>query len=119
MANKWFGRVGYVRSVEDPAGVWKDVAEEHPYYGDISRNNARFQSEDRINDNLILNQEIRIVGDPFAYSNFQYMKYVEVLGTWWSIQSVQIAYPRIVLEIGKPYTGITVEIMQNEQNQSS
>lgn len=118
MANKWYGRVGYVRSVEDPPGVWKDIPTELPYYGDITRNNARFQSEDRINDNLIMNQEIRIVGDPFAYSNFQYMRYAEVLGTWWSISSVQIAYPRIVLEIGKPYSGITVRAM-NEQTQSS
>lgn len=104
---RYYGKVGYIETLETSPGVWKETRYERPYYGDIVRNGMRFAQADKINDDLVMSQQISILGDPFAYSHYQHMKYVEILGAFWKISSVTIQYPRLILEVGQLYNGPT------------
>ena len=105
--DKWFGKVGYVMTKEDPvgSGKWKEIASEHSYSGDMIRNNRRTQTNDSVNDNIILSNRLSILSDPFAIENFQYIRYVKFMGAAWKVTSVEMQYPRLILEIGGVYNG--------------
>lgn len=102
---KWFGQVGFSTPVETGPGVWVDQVVARPYYGDVIRSKRRIQSSDKLNDDITLSNEISIIADPFANENFHMMCYVELMGTKWVVESVEPAYPRIILSVGGVYNG--------------
>lgn len=102
---KFYGNVGFVRTVETFADVWETIEDPRPYCGDLIRNQRRWENSDSVNENLTISNEISIVADEFAYENLNAMKWVEFMGTKWKINSVTVDYPRIVLTIGGVYNG--------------
>lgn len=102
---KFCGNIGFVKTVETEPGIWKEQAEEHMYYGDITSPVIRNQSSGGINDDINISNTISIVADPFANENVQYMRYVVIEGTKWKINSVSLQYPRLSLSIGGVYNG--------------
>ena len=102
---KWYGKVGYVISVEKRPGVWAPQPVEHPYYGDQMRPMAKWQQSGNVNDDLNMANQISIVADPFAYENFSSIKYVEFMGAMWKVTSIEIQHPRLILTIGGIYNG--------------
>ena len=102
---KFYGKVGYQIETETTDSVWVSSIVEKPYYGDVIRNASRRESSDTINDELNVNNRISIVADPFAFENFQNMKYVEWLKQLWNIKSAELQPPRIILEVGGVYNG--------------
>lgn len=102
---KFYGIIGYIKSVEDKPGVWKDQITEREYSGDLTRNTRQLQTADKLNDNVNVANEISIVADPFAYQNFHSMRYVEFMGAKWKISKVEVLYPRLILTIGGVYNG--------------
>ena len=103
---KFYGPIGYAESVEMAPGVYKDRITERIYTGDIIRNTSRWStSPDSTNDDLNINNQISILADPFAYQNFQSMKYIEFMGAKWKITNVEVKYPRLILTIGGVYNG--------------
>lgn len=102
---KFSGMIGYMETVETAPGIWDDVITEKKYNGDVVRNISRMQPADNVNDNITVNNNISIVADPFAYKNFQHMRYVIFMGNKWKISNVEILYPRIVLSLGGLYNG--------------
>ena len=103
--NRFYGKVGYVIPTENPPGVWKDIPVERPHYGDVVRNTSNVEVGSGLNDDVVINNSISIVADPFAYENFQHMRYVEWMGTLWKIKTVEVQYPRLLLTIGGVYNG--------------
>ena len=102
---KFYGIIGYVNSVEIRPGAWKEQVTERTYYGDVTRNSRRLQSSDKVNDDVVINNEIGIVADPYAINNFHSMRYVEFMGAKWKVSNVEVKYPRLVLTIGGLYNG--------------
>lgn len=102
---KFYGLVGYAEQVEKKPGVWVEEIKEHMYSGEFLRNRMRYQSADKLNDDLNIANEISILADPFAMENFHKMRYVEFQGTHWKISSVEVQYPRLLLMIGGVYNG--------------
>ena len=102
---KYYGKVGYAEEVEVKPGVWKNQITERPYYGDLNRNLSHNQNSDKLNDDVTIANEISIVADPFAYDNFYAIKYAEVLGVKWSVTSVEVKFPRLILQLGGKYNG--------------
>ena len=100
---KFFGKIGYAKTVETAPGVWKEQITERKYYGDMTRNTRRLQSTDQLNDNINISNELSIVADPFANENFHSMRYVEYMGAKWKISDVEVQYPRLRLTIGGVY----------------
>lgn len=102
---KFYGKVGYIKSVEIKPGIWDNKVTERTYYGDVIRNTSRFQPSGEVNDDITINNNISILADPYANENFHYMRYVEFMGAKYKITNVEIKYPRIILTIGGVYNG--------------
>lgn len=100
---KWYGGIGFECSVEKVPGVWVEEIQERPYFGDLIRNTRRWQSGEYLNDNLTVSNQISVVADPFACQNFHRIRYVEFMGAKWKVSSVEVQYPRLVLEVGEVY----------------
>ena len=104
---RWYGKIGYVNTVETPegSGVWVETPIEKEYAGDLNRNHKRYEGSNNLNDNITLQNEISIVCDPYAIENFQFIRYAEIMGTMWKVTSVDVQYPRLILSIGGVYNG--------------
>ena len=102
---KFYGNVGYIKTVEVEPGIYDEQPVERLYYGDVTRNTSRYQSSGGVNDDININNIISIIADPFANENFQHMRYVEFMGTKWKITNVEVQYPRLILTIGGVYNG--------------
>ena len=102
---KFSGSIGYARPEETVPGVWMDVITEKNYRGDVVLDQRRWRSDEKVNDDLNLDNSISIVADTYAYNNVGYMKYILWNNTPWKIQSFNIRRPRIVLQIGGVYNG--------------
>ena len=102
---KFYGAIGYGKSIETSSGVWEDQITERMYYGDLIRNSRRLQSSGNLNDNINISNQISIVADPYANENFHLMKYASFMGTKWKITDVEVQYPRLILTVGGVYNG--------------
>lgn len=102
---KFYGAIGYAITEEVKKGVFKNNEVIINYPGDVLNTTARMQNSGQVNDNIIVANKISILADPFAYNNFHNMKYIEYLGTKWKITSVEVQYPRLILNIGEVYNG--------------
>lgn len=101
---KFYGNIGFVETVEKDPGVFVEKAIERPYKGDIVRNSRRWESSsDSINSNINLNNSIIIIADDFAINHTQYIRYVEWMGAYWEVKSMQLDRPRLTLELGGVY----------------
>lgn len=101
--SKWYGTIGFVETVETVPGVWKETAIERNYFGDMNRNTRRLQSTEHLNDDVNINNELSIVADPYINEHFHSIRYVEFMGAKWKANSVQVSYPRLIIELGGLY----------------
>ena len=103
---KFYGKIGYIESVEIKPGVWKDKATEHLRRGDFIRNAVQFRTSGDLNDNVDVTNEISIVADSFARDNFHLIRYVVYKGVKWKVTKVDISHsPKLILTIGGVYNG--------------
>ncbi len=102
---KYYGKIGYSVTEETVPGIWEESVTERSYYGDLIKNTRRYQSADKVNDDLSISNEISILADPYAYENFHSMKYVEFMGAKWKVTNVEVQYPRLILTVGGVYNG--------------
>lgn len=102
---RYYGKVGYCPTVEVRPGVWvKDQIVERPYYGDVIKFTRRYQTADKVNDDLEISNRISILADPYAYEHFSEIRYVTWMGVKWKVPSVEVEYPRLKLTVGGVYT---------------
>ena len=106
-ATKFYGTVAYEQLVEETPGKWKKQIVEKTYRGDVVRLSRRLQQTDKVNDDIRINNEVRILADAFAYQNFQSICYIVWMGTKWKVESVTVDRPRLILQIGGVYNGRT------------
>lgn len=103
---KFYGKVGYAERVKTKPGVYEDMITEREYFGDYVRNlSSRTESSGGVNDDIVVDNAISIVADPYAYQHFHHMKYVESMGAKWKIVKVEVQHPRIILTTGGVYNG--------------
>ena len=105
---RFFGVVGYGEPVESAPGVWVDSIVEYPYYGDVVRSSRELRQGDSLNEDLSVQNSISIVADAYANEHFFAIRYVEWAGTFWTISSVEVQPPRLLLRLGEVYNGPTV-----------
>lgn len=106
---RYYGRVGFAFTEETAPGVWAPKYVERFYKGDIVRSNRRFDYNQTVNAGLVLNNQISIVGDPYAYEHFYALRYIEFQGKFWTITAAEIEHPRITINMGGIYNGKQVE----------
>lgn len=97
---KFFGKIGFLQTVETSPGVHSGTVVPKEYYGDLERIGRRWEKGESINDDLVITNYVSIVADDFAMENLGYMRWVEFHDCKWKIQSVEIDYPRIKLTLG-------------------
>ena len=102
---KFYGKIGYAVTVEKRPGVFVEEITERPYRGELTRNVRKLQSTSEVNSGIDIANDISIIADPYANSNFHAMRYVEFMGTKWRVSSVEVQYPRLILTIGGEYHG--------------
>ena len=102
---KFYGTIGYVEQVEVRRGVYEEQATERIYYGDILKDSRKWESTETLNDDLNVSNRISILADPYAFSHFHSMRYIELYGAKWKIRDVEVKYPRLILQIGGVYNG--------------
>ena len=100
---KWFGKIGFGVTEETVPGVWSETITEREYYGDVIRNARRLQTTDKVNDDIVVTNEISIVSDPYANENFHAIRWVEFMGNKWKVTNVDVAFPRLNLTLGSVY----------------
>lgn len=100
---KWCGVIGYAETLEIEPGVWSEEFTERKYYGDLLRNSRRLQGSQQVNDDITISNQISIFADPYAVQHFHAIRYAELFGTKWKVSSVEVQYPRLILELGGIY----------------
>lgn len=106
---KYFGKIGFMVTKETKPDVWEEDIEEREYSGELLRVQKRWQGSEHLNDDLAISNRLSILSDPFAYNNFHSIRYATWMGAKWKVTSVEVAYPRLLLDLGGVY---------NEQNKS-
>jgi hypothetical protein len=106
---RFFGVVGYGDSIESPSGsgVWIDTITEVEYYGDVIRDTRKLEPGEGLNDNIKVANSISIISDDFAIKHFFKIKYVRWAGVLWTVPSVEVKSPRLILSLGSVYNGPT------------
>ena len=106
---RFYGEVGYGESIETPpnSGVWVDVITEHAYQGDVIRNSRALENTGDVISDVIVANSISIVADQVAVDNFFNIKYVRWMGVLWTITTVEVRSPRLILNLGSVYNGPT------------
>ena len=112
---KFYGQIGFITTVEEPedSGRWVEKSEERSYYGDVNRVSRRWESGQKVNDNITISNEISILSDPFVTQNIPWIRYVVWNGAKWKVTSVEVDYPRLKLSIGGVYNGEQTESAEN------
>ena len=105
MMNKWFGKVGYVETVEVEPGIWAEQESVRSYYGEFVRNSSKFQVSGNVNDDKDVSVELSIVADPYSDLHFHSIRYVIFGGVKWKVNTVEPKRPRLILSLGGEYNG--------------
>ena len=103
---RYCGNVGFRETAETEPGIWQETVKSHgPYYGDTVKNYVR-----NVNNEFVstiktpeCNDSISILADPYAFENFHNIVYAEFMGTKWTVSSVDVQYPRLILALGGVY----------------
>lgn len=113
---KYYGKIGFIKTEESDPGVYVEKTIERLYKGEVIRNNRRWESsQDSINSNINVNNSISIVSDDFVVNNMPFIRYVEWMGSYWNINSIDVQPPRLVLEIG----GVYNRVSESEESEDS
>lgn len=104
---RYSGVVGYGATVENSAGsgVWVDVITERSYFGEVVRNTRRLDGSEKVNADISVGNSISIVADAYAMQNLLAIRYVSWLGSLWTVDSVEVERPRLLLRLGGVYNG--------------
>ena len=105
---KFYGKIGFMVTEEaDPVnhpGVYSETVTEQYYSGDhMSAYTSRWNGTSKLNDDTDVSTRIAILADPFAVKNFNSIRYVEWLGSFWKVTSVEVQFPKLILTVGGVY----------------
>lgn len=106
---RFSGKIGYGETGEFPegSGIYEDRIVEKPYFGDIEWSNRRYDRSGKVIDDISVNNSISVVADSYANQHFMNIRYVLWQGVRWTVQSVEVKHPRLILYIGTVYNGPT------------
>lgn len=102
---KYYGKIGFSKSVETKPGVWEDHICERSYAGDVLQNTRRIQNTENLIDDVVVSNRISIVADDFATQNLPFVRYAVWNRNYFQVTSYEYSYPRIILTLGGLYNG--------------
>lgn len=103
---KWYGQIGFVKSIQTAPSVWTCEETIREYQGDVYRNSNQWSTNsDSTNDDFTVNHQISIIADPYACDNCRSIKWAEFMGARWKVKSFEVKPPRLVLTVGGVWNG--------------
>ena len=107
--NRFYGEVGYGVTDETPSesGIWVPEVTEISYFGDVLQDIRRLDEGVGLNDDFTVQNRISILADPYAFENYFNIKYVKWNGVRWTVTTVEVRAPRLILSLGSVYNGPT------------
>lgn len=84
-------------------GVFKPNIVEKSCVADVMRNTRRYQQTDKQNVDLTVNNRLSILSDLYMQKHWGSIRYVFWNGVKWQVNSVDIDYPRLTLDLGGVY----------------
>ena len=101
--------VGYGETVENPpdSGNYEEVIVEREYFGNVDEFSRRLSETDKVISDLSVGNVISVVADAFANDNFFNIVYVVWQGRRWTVKSIEVKHPRLIIYLGGLYNGQT------------
>ena len=101
---KFYAPIGFAVQEKTSPGVSQERINERTYSGDILQKISKWQEGgENLNPDLITQNRVSILSDPFANENFHAMRYIDWMGAKWKIVSVEVTRPRLILTLGGTY----------------
>lgn len=97
--------IGFSSSEMVAPGVYEDIITERKYYGDVTKDFRKDTRTDKVVRDIDISNTFSIVADPFAFENFQFIKYLKYMGVAWNVESVEVQYPRLLISVGGRWNG--------------
>lgn len=105
---KWYGKIGFVETVNEGNGVWKPRVTEKEYIGDLRRISSKWSSNSSsTNYNVNISNQISILSDPYLENSLHAIRYIEFMGAFYDVTDIEVQYPRLNISIGGVYNGET------------
>jgi hypothetical protein len=60
---------------------------------------------ENLNNNLSVGNSISVVADQYAFENFFLIRYIRWAGIPWTVSTVEVRSPRLILSLGNVYNG--------------
>lgn len=102
---RYCGKIGFSISKETAPGIYEDDITERTYYGDVVRDLRKENRTDKVVRDVTISNSFSVVADPFAFENFQFIKYLKYMGIAWNVESVEVQYPRLLISVGGIWHG--------------
>lgn len=101
---KWYGQIAYSHQEETSPGIIEDKPIVRNYIGDLLSNRKSNQTNDSINDDISITNQLSVVCDAYLLNSFHDILYVTFGGAKWKVSSVEVQPPRLILSFGSLYT---------------
>ena len=102
---RYCGKIGFSISKETAPGIYEDGITERTYYGDVVKDLRKENRTDKVVRDVTISNSFSVVADPFAFENFQFIKYLKYMGVAWNVESVEVQYPRLLISVGGIWNG--------------
>ena len=104
---QWFGKVGFGLTEHNPTtGKSRTVIKEFEYYGTMSKNTRKWESNSTINEDLNIQNILTIYADNYLMSHQDAIKYATFNGVYWKVTNIQVEFPQMILTLGGVYNGV-------------
>lgn len=100
---RFHGAIGFAETVETSDSVWEDRIIERDYYGDLLSDRRAFNNSQSITGDINVTNEISILADKFADTNYLNIRYAIFRGHKWKVVNAKPERPRIILSLGGLY----------------
>lgn len=102
---RFSGLVGYVTEEETVPGVWGPVEKTRMMKGDVIHQVSRYDKGEKVNDDIVLNHRISLIGDSYSFGNYYNLKWVKMGTIKWKVTSIEIKRPRLIVSLGGVWNG--------------
>lgn len=102
---RYSGKFGLAVPTEIAPGVWDDVITERDYIGDVVQSTEAFSLEGSVLPQYRTTTSVSVLSDGVLKENYTDLRYVTHAGQRWTIASIAVQPPRLVIYIGEVYNG--------------
>ena len=103
--SRFSGLLGFVRTELSDGGIYNEVATEIKVKGTFRKISSRVYSEQEVNASVRLANEISVIGNNVIFIHLNSLKYVVWKGTKWSVTTITLEPPRVIIVLGGVYNG--------------